>query len=230
MNFRSLAVPCLLALCISNCSVDRAVLDRKDNFIVLLDPELALDEEWEHRRLRRSDTDYVQVETELGYTLQATGNQSASVLYRFFEPVDLNCDRLRWSWWVREPQPGADLHVKGKDDVAASVFVMFGDPGFFQDNPVPTLKYVWTNEQHHKEEVIAGPYHEKFIRSIVLQNTKAAGQKLVIENVNLKQDYVKVFGVEPKGGIYGVAIFTDNDDTREPIVAHYGKIELLCSE
>jgi len=24
-------------------------------------------------------------------------------------------------------------------------------------------------------------------------------------------------------------IFTDNDDTKEPIVAHYGKIELLCN-
>ena len=229
MNFPIMVIPGLLALLVSNCSMDRSALDRKDNLIVLLDPELGLDEEWEHRRLKRNDTEYVPVETELGYSLQATGNQSASILYRFFAPVS-NCNKLRWSWWVGEPQSGSDLHIKGKDDVAASVFVMFGDPGLFQDNPVPTLKYVWANKRHRKGEVITGPYLKKFVRSIVLRNDSASDQKMVSETVNLTQDYAMAFGEEPKDAIYGVAVFTDNDDTREPIVAHYGKIELLCRE
>jgi len=228
--FRIIAATGLLAVFVSGCSVDRIALDKKDDLIVLLNPELALDGEWEHRRLKRSDTEYVHVETGLGHTIRATGNQSASILYRFFEPISLNCDRMRWSWFVQEPQPGSDLRVKGRDDVAASVFVMFGDAGLFQDKPVPTLKYVWANKQHNKGDIIAGPYQKEFIRTIVLQNDNAGEQKLVTENVNLKQDYVKAFGVEPEGNIYGVAIFTDNDDTREPIVAHYGKIELLCRE
>jgi hypothetical protein len=53
---------------------------------------------------------------------------------------------------------------------------------------------------------------------------------MVMNRTNLSEDYKKAFGEVPGEGIYGVAIFTDNDDTREPIVAHYGKIELLCDE
>ncbi len=49
-----------------------------------------------------------------------------------------------------------------------------------------------------------------------------------MDRTNLSDDYKKAFGEVRKDGIYGIAIFTDNDDTKEPIVAHYGRIELLC--
>lgn len=220
---------CLLALCASCTTPGKTSLDRSDNLIVLLNPELELSKDWEHRRLRRGDTTYGRVNSTLGHTIQAIGNKSASILFRLFEPINLDCNRLRWSWFVPMPQSSSDLHTKGMDDVAASVFILFGDPGLFGDKPVPTLKYVWANEQHRIGEIIAGPYHKKYVRTIIVRTGSPTDQKLVIDHANLSDDYMKAFGRAPKDGIYGIAIFTDNDDTREPIVAHYGKIDLLCN-
>jgi hypothetical protein len=219
----------LLVLCSGCETLDKTSLDKDDNRVVLLNPEVELGEEWEHRRLRRGDTAYSRVSSSLGDTIEATGNDSASILFRFFEPISLDCDRLRWSWFVAKPQAGADLHVKGRDDVAASVFILFGDPGIFRDTAVPTLKYVWTNEQHQPGEVIVGPFHRKYVRTLVVRTGSSDKRELVMEFANLREDYLRAFGEAPVDGIHGVAIFTDNDDTREPVVAHYGSIELLCS-
>jgi hypothetical protein len=204
-------------------------LDQRDNFIVLLNPELELSEDWEHRRLRRGDTTYDRVNSTLGYTIQATGNSSASILFRLFEPINLDCNRLRWSWLVSKPQPGADLHLKGSDDVAASIFILFGDPGIFLDKPVPAIKYVWANNKHRTSEIIVGPYQQKYVRTIVARTGSHPNQGLVVDQANLKEDYLNAFGEAPANGISGIAIFTDNDDTEEPIVAHYGRIELVCN-
>jgi len=220
---------CLTVFCASCVTLDEAPLDKHDNLIVLLNPELGISEHWEHRRLRRGDTTYTQVESALGYTIQATGNKSASILFRLFEPTNIGCNTLRWSWYVQKPQPGSELRTKGKDDVAASVFVLFADPGIFYDKPVPTLKYVWANDKHRKGEIIAGPYHKKYIRTVIVRTGSSVDQGLVIDRANLNDDFLNAFGEARKNGIYGIAIFTDNDDTKEPIVAHYGKIELLCN-
>jgi len=221
----------VLALTVASCTeVDRTLPERGESAIVLLNPELELGEHWQHRRLRRGKTTYTRVESELGHTIRAQGNESASILFRIFDPIALDCNRLSWSWYVDYPQPGADLRIKGKDDVAASIFVMFGDAGIFNDKPVPTLKYVWTNEQHEQGEIIVGPYLKKYLRTFVVRTGPAVDQRLVMNKANLSEDYKKAFGELPRDGIYGIAIFTDNDDTRDPVVAHYGKIELLCDE
>ncbi len=219
---------CLLLFVVGCTTVEKTSLEREQNVVVLLNPEAELDEEWENKRLRRGNTDYDFVKTSLGKTVQATGNESASIFYRMFEPVDLNCDQLRWSWYVSTPQPSSDLYTKGRDDVAASVFVMFGDPGIFRDKPVSSLKYVWANDRHQPGEIIAGPYHRKFIRTIIIRTGSPDSMKMFTEQTNLIEDYTRAFGEAPKEGIHGVAIFTDNDDTLEPIVAHYGRVELLC--
>jgi hypothetical protein len=223
------SVVCVLVLCASCATLDKTPPDRRDNLIVLLNPELGIGEHWEHRRLRRGDTTYTQVESTFGYTVQATGNKSASILFRLFEPINLDCNTLRWSWYVQKPQQGSELHTKGKDDVAASVFVLFGDPGIFYDKPVPTLKYVWANDKHRKGEIITGPYHKKYIRTVIVRTGSSVTHELVTDRTNLSDDYLKAFDEARKDGIYGIAIFTDNDDTKEPIIAHYGRIDLLCN-
>ena len=218
----------LLLFCAGCTTIEKTVPDQQEGRVVLLDPEVELGEDWENRRLRRGHTKYERVSSTLGETIQATGNRSASVLYRLFEPVEPRCKLLRWTWYVREPQPGSDLHVKGMDDVAASVFVLFGDPGIFMDRRVPALKYVWANHRHKAGEIIVGPYHKKFVRTIVVRTGASADVRLAVEQANLFEDFERAFGKSPENGIYGIGIFTDNDDTNEPIVSHYGRIELLC--
>ncbi|MEM7561918.1 MAG: DUF3047 domain-containing protein [Pseudomonadota bacterium] len=219
----------LMAIVISAClPVERSPVQRHGNRVILLDPVMGLDDAWEHNRLRREDTLYEISDSELGKTLKATGQNSASILYRLFEKPGLDCDLLEWSWYVDNPQSHSNLLQKGKDDVAASLFVIFGDPGLFLDRSVPTLKYVWSNRQHQVGDVIAGPYHKKYIRSLIMQSGGASGQQMIRQQVNLRRDFQKVFEREAPERIFGVAIFTDNDDTQQPIEAHYGRIELVC--
>ena len=215
-------------MCVSCVPINRAPVEQQGGRVLLLDPQSGLGEEWDHSRLRRADTRYEIIQSELGTTLRATGDNSASILFRLFEAPGITCDRLEWSWLVREPQADSNLRVKGEDDVAASIFVIFGDPGLFLDQAVPTLKYVWANQQHEVGEIIPGPYHKKYIRSLVLQSGGKDQSRLVKQQVNLKQDYQRAFGQAAPDRVFGVAIFTDNDDTRQPIEAHYGRIELTC--
>ena len=218
----------LLLVGVACLPIKRAPVESTDGRVVLFDPAAGLGEEWEHSRLRRADTRYETVNSELGPTLRATGDDSASILFRLFEAPGLHCDRLEWSWRVAAPQPDSNLRVKGEDDVAASIFVIFGDPGLFLDQAVPTLKYVWANQNHAVGDVIAGPYHKKYIRSLIMQSGGAQHAGLVKQQVNLKQDYQRAFGTAAPERVFGVAIFTDNDDTQQPIEAHYGRIEMFC--
>jgi hypothetical protein len=196
--------------------------------IVLLDPRSEPGDGWEHRRLRRGDTRYERVESDFGPAIRAVGSRSASIFFRVFEETDPGCDTLEWQWHVDRPQPGSDLRIKGKDDVAASVFVMFGNPGIFRDRLVPTLKYVWANKDHQKGAIIAGPYYEEYVRTIIVRSGGADKNRLVTSRANLFEDFERAFGKPADGGIHGIALFTDNDDTGEPITAHYGRITLLC--
>ncbi len=77
---------------------------------------------------------------------------------------------MEWTWAVTKLQSDAILFVKEREDVAASIFLMFGDPGFMLDpKPVPTLRYVWTNESLEIETIIDNPYLKGTVQSIVIE-------------------------------------------------------------
>lgn len=213
---------------ISCATTTENTLTRTNNKILILTPSSGLDESWEHQVLRKRGTTYTRSESGLGNTIKATGNTSASILYRVFEGIDLSCNTLEWSWFIEELQQTSDLRKKGLDDVGASILVAFGDPGPFRDNPVPTLKYVWANAKHIKNEIITGPYQAKYLRTIIVQTGPAVEYNLVWEKRDLVSDFIEAFGKSPSDKIYAIGLFTDNDDTREPITAHYGAITLVC--
>ena len=195
---------------------------------VLLDPSEGLDDNWEHLQFGRGKTTYAQTRTHLGTTITATGNHSASILYKVFEGIDLTCNTLQWDWFVAELQETSNLRIKGMDDVGASIMVSFGDSGVFRDKPVPILKYVWANANHAENEVIVGPYQTRYIRTIIVRSGPLAQDGLVRERRNLVSDFNNAFGRPPGGKIYAIGLFTDNDDTREPVTAHYGPVVLVC--
>ena len=56
------------------------------------------------------------------------------------------------------------------DDFAASIFVLFGDPGFLSSpNKVPTLRYVWSTARHKSGTVVANPYMPELVKNIVVR-------------------------------------------------------------
>ncbi|MDZ7840170.1 MAG: DUF3047 domain-containing protein [Gammaproteobacteria bacterium] len=183
---------------------------------------------WEHYVLRRASTRYSVVDTPHGPLLRAEGRRSASILIQVLNrPVNRSCGRLTWQWWVEKPQPGADLTDRRRHDVGASIFVAFGDPGVFRDRRVPTLQYVWTNRDAAADAVLTGPYHEEHLRTMIIRRGPGTGGP-VTETRDVFADFRRAFGSPAEPGVHAVALFTDNDDTGEPITAYYGPVEFRC--
>jgi len=152
--------------------------------------------------------------------IQATGVGGAGGLIRTLPPDAPACRHLSWGWRLERLQPSADLTRKDGDDVAASIFVLFGDPGFLSSpNKVPTLRYVWSTARHKSGTVVANPYMPELMKNIVVRaGPRDSGQRLT-ETRDLAGDFRRAFGRDPGKPVRAVAIFTDNDLTGEPVTA-----------
>jgi len=160
--------------------------------------------------------------------IRAEGKNSASGLIRPFNIDTKDCPRFEWRWRVDQLQKSANLNDKKREDVAASIFLLFGDPGFMSSpEPVPTLRYVWTNEQHLKEDVIDNPYLPGVVRSIVIRTGESG--RWFTESRDIKKDYENAFGEPPTEWIHAIALFTDNDQTKEPVIAYYKWARVQCT-
>ena len=163
--------------------------------------------------------------------IRARGRRSASGLFRYVELDPRHCTTLRWAWRVEALQPDADLSVKARDDVAASIFLLFGDPGLLLDpKPVPTLRYVWTNGQVPPETVINSPYMPGIVRNLVVRSGTASLGRWVEEERNPAADFETAFGHPPEDAIQAIALFTDNDQTGQPVEAYYAWASIECAD
>jgi hypothetical protein len=127
-------------------------------------------------------------------------------------------------------QTNVDLRQKSKEDVAASLFLTFGDPGFMMlPNPVPTLRYVWTTDHLKIGDIFDNPFRPGIIRTIVVENRSDRLGEWVEFTRDIHADFAAAFGKPPTDRLELVTIFTDNDQSKEPVVAYYGPISLRCS-
>ncbi len=162
--------------------------------------------------------------------IAARGRHSASALIRPVETDLARCPILTWSWRVEELQRGADLRLRERDDVAASLFLLFGDPGFpGAPQRVPTLRYVWTSAVTATGAVIDSPYLPGTVRSLVIRSGVDGLGRWVTERRDVTADYRLAFGTAPPTDIQAIALFTDNDQTREPVRAYYERADLHCA-
>lgn len=191
--------------------------------IVLLEPREPIDGVWSHSGFRNR-TEYSQVEIGGVAAIRAVGRSSASGLHRElrFRPADTPW--LEWTWRVDKLQERADIRVTGKDDYGAAIFLLFGRPGLLRRD-VPTLSYVWTNDKLRGGDIAASPHHPGTSRSIVLQaGTQKLGQWLR-ERRNIVEDYRRAFGGDPPSDtLEMIVLWTDNDQTGDPVEAYYGRI------
>lgn len=197
------------------------------NLEMLFDAATAIQDDWTHLPLRGT-TEYRLTATDNSVAIRAVPKSSASGLIRSVDVDPVRCPTLEWRWRVDRLQESADLRTKNKEDVAASIFLLFGDPGFMSNpEPVPTLRYVWTNGLHQKGDVIDNPYLPGVVRSIVIQTGDAGSWH--VEKRNIVQDYERAFGSAPKDTVHAIALFTDNDQTKEEAVALYAWAKLHCT-
>lgn len=194
----------------------------------LFDAVTAIQDQWLHFSLR-GKTDYRLAVMNGRVAIRATGQQSASGLIRRVDIDPVKCPIIEWSWSVTKMQKDADLRVKDREDVAASIFLLFGDPGFlFDPKPVPTLRYVWTNGNVPADAVIDNPYLPGIVRSIVVESDAERIGSWVTERRNMIDDFLGAFGDPPTGRIHAIVLFTDNDQTQQPVEAYYGWARVVC--
>ena len=194
----------------------------------LMHPATVIRDRWHHYSLS-GKTEYRIAYHNGQLAIRAVGRNSASGLMRRVNVDPKRCPVMKWSWFVTRTRPNADIRVKEREDVAASIFLLFGDPGFMLEPiSVPTLRYVWTNQKVSQEEIVDNPYLPGTVKSIVIENGDDHGGKWRIEQRNVVKDFEKAFGFPPGKNIHAIALFTDNDQTKQPVEAYYGWVQLIC--
>ena len=194
----------------------------------LFHAENTLQDEWIHARLR-GETDYRLAVFEGHVAIRARGRGSASGLIRDIDLDPRICSEIEWAWAVTKLQQHVDLHDRSGDDVAASLFLLFGDPGsFLAPQPVPTLRYVWTSEAAAEGDVIANPYMAQSVKSIVVETGTQTSPSWIVERRNILEDFETAFGSPPEASVQAIALFTDNDQSLEPVEAYYGWARPHC--
>jgi hypothetical protein len=149
---------------------------------------------------------------------RANGNSVMIGLERGFDPSQY--PYLRWDWRVRQLPDGADERVKDTNDSAAGVYVIF--PGnFFMPR---VLKYVWSSSAPvGTREPSPAATSTKII---VLESGADGATQWRTVTVNVKGDYLALFGTEPPVA-RGIGILTDANDTGSVAAADYTNFELL---
>ncbi len=238
-----LLLPLLLSACAAQPSEEEAAVGEVASSAAVLTPSsylfraaTTIQDEWFHMRMR-GQTEYELTIFDETVAIRARGQDSASGLIRSVD-IDLQaCPEIEWTWAVTQVQQNVDLRDKDGEDVAASLFLLFGDPGLYSDpDPVPTLRYVWTTDHVGQGEVIDNPYLSGIVKSIAVRVTPAKTgltshtASWLLERRNVLEDFERAFGRAPEEGLQAIAIFSDNDQTSEPVEAYYGWARMHCVE
>ena len=190
--------------------------------IVLVDPRDPIGRTWTQKAFGR-ETDYAQVIENGTAYIRAVGRNSASGLFRELSYSTAAHPWLEWTWRVDELQAGADISTTDRDDFAAAIFLIFGKPGPTREPP-PALAYVWTSSRTPQGAVVVSPRHGRNVRFMVVRSGAGLLRQPLSERRNLPDDYRLAFGEDPPERVEAISLWTDNDQTEEPVIAYYGAV------
>jgi hypothetical protein len=193
--------------------------------LLLADPTVPLHEAWTNQSFGAA-TRYERVSIEGVPAIRAIGRESASGLYRDTPYRVEEHPWLEWTWRVDQLQEDADIRVKSREDFAAAIFLIFGRPSMI-NRDVPTVAYVWTSDRLPAGAVVDSPHRPGSVRSVVVRSGGAHLGQWMRERRNVLEDFRRAFGQEPPDAVEIIALFTDNDQTGEPVEAYYGAIRAL---
>jgi hypothetical protein len=165
-------------------------------------------------------------------TLYLSSEGTVSILWKKLPPSMWEANQANWDWAVEVSVPATDLTVKGGDDRNLSIYFVFSPQEYLprsrgkltdllNNKNVRVLMYVWGGD-HDQGEVLPSPYLEDFGKTIILQR---AGTGRASEQVNLANDFLRVFGENPEK-LVGIAISADSDDTRSKISSSISNLQI----
>ncbi len=219
----------MLAAAVAGCATAPPGAERPPAGPLLFDGVTAIEDAWLHYPINRA-TDYSLAVFDGLPAIRATGRESASFLIRRVRVDWRACPEFEWTWAARYVQKKADIRKWGEEDVAASIYLSFGDPGLLTlPRAVPTIRYVWTNRRLPPETVVDNPYMPGTVRSIVIESGDDRTGRWLRFKRNLIDDFKLAFGRPPPDEpIQTIALFTDNDQTKEPVETYYGWARAVC--
>ena len=223
MRRRNSAYIVILALFVLFISYTHA-LDLPKWFI--FNKEKAL-KEWQEKVFKNKVMYSVQSEEE---ALLAKSEEGCSGLfYRIgFSPKEF--PMISWQWQVIEfPAKATDqsrpIDEKDgwieRDDYAARVYVIFPSLNF---SKTKCIEYIW-DQDLPEGTVMTSPYFGN-IKLIVTESGRANMGKWVLEERNIYEDYIKVFGEPPRRNVGAIALMTDTDNTLSTAEALYKNIKV----
>lgn len=197
--------------------------------ITIFDPARSFEEHWEAILLSDEETAYELAFAGDRLALHAVAEDSASGLIQKIRIDPEECPTIEWWWRVDRVHEHADLHEKSGDDVAASIFLLFGNPeAGLGLRRVPTVRYVWTNGNSELNKIVDNPYLPGTVRNIVVQNDPNRVGRWERVRRDIVADFRASFDREPDDVIEAVALLTDSDQTHERVEAWYGGVRALC--
>lgn len=130
---------------------------------------------------------------------------------------------LRWRWRIHDIPHGGDEDSSNRNDVAASVYMVFDTSRIlFQKVPV-SIRYTWSSKHSVGSEFSKLRGRQRII--VIGTGDKDIGEWQVMER-NLVEDYKHFFGEKPPETPLALLILSDGDDTKSFTKADYDYFEL----
>ncbi len=129
---------------------------------------------------------------------------------------------LRWNWRIHNIPEGGDENSNNKNDVAASVYIVFDTSRIlFQTVPV-SIRYTWSSKHPVGTEFSKLRGRQRII--VVGTGNEGIGNWKTFER-NIVEDYEHFFGKKPPKRPIALLILSASDDTKSFTKADYDNFE-----
>lgn len=131
---------------------------------------------------------------------------------------------LSWKWRVTDIPEGANEDEDGKNDAAASIYVVFdmGRVALFKRVP-KSIRYTWSSTLKEGTELSEFFGNQKIV--VVESGKEGLGEWHTFQR-NIMEDYRRLFGDNPPKKPLAILILSDGNSTGNTAVADYDDIEL----
>lgn len=135
-----------------------------------------------------------------------------------------NTPILSWKWRVNDIPEGANEDVDGKNDAAASIYVVFdmGRIALFKKVP-KSIRYTWSSTLEEGTELSKLFGNQQIV--VVKSGKEDLGKWQTFQR-NILEDYRRLFGDDPPKKPLAILILSDGNSTGQRAAADYDDIEL----
>lgn len=156
------------------------------------------------------------------FFLHSKSEKTASALYHLASYNINNYPFISWEWIpLKFPDKEGITDPKLKDDYALRLYVIFAS-GFFTN--FRCVEYLWDSELKEGTKQIS-PYSDKIMQFVVRSGNAANGW--VVEERNVLEDYISLFGEKPTMKVRAIAIMSDSEGTQDSCEAYFKEIKII---